>query len=221
MHAHRAVVYGTLVWAGIDPYLCLIDLAPPAWFHALRDCETMAPPPINQERRRFLERVAMTMGAARAGMFSRLRSPEEGFVEATLRAPRELTAIGNAAEWINSPRLKADTLLGKVIAVDFWTYTCINWLRTLPYVRAWSQKYQQGLIVIGVHTPEFAFEHDLDNVRRAVRQMRVDFPVVIDNDYSIWRAFNNQYWPALYFVDAQGRVRQHQFGEGAYDTSER
>ena len=102
--------------------------------------------------------------------------------------------------------------------VDFWTYTCINWLRTLPYVRAWSQKYQQGLVVIGVHTPEFPFEHNVDNVRRAVQQMRVEYPIVIDNDYSIWRAFKNQYWPALYFIDPRGRVRQHQFGEGEYDT---
>ena len=104
--------------------------------------------------------------------------------------------------------------------VDFWTYTCINWLRTLPYVRAWAQKYRQGLVVIGVHTPEFAFERNVDNVRRAVRQMRIEYPIVIDNDYAIWRAFNNQYWPALYFVDARGRVRQHHFGEGEYERSE-
>ena len=105
--------------------------------------------------------------------------------------------------------------------VDFWTYTCINWLRTLPYVRAWAQRYQQGLVVIGVHTPEFPFERNVDNVRRAVQQMRIEYPIVIDNDYAIWRAFNNQYWPALYLVDGRGRVRQHQFGEGEYDTSER
>ena len=105
--------------------------------------------------------------------------------------------------------------------VDFWTYTCINWLRTLPYVRAWSQRYKQGLVVIGVHTPEFPFEKHIDNVRRAVQQMRIDYPVVIDNDYAIWRAFNNQYWPALYFVDARGRVREHQFGEGEYERSEK
>ncbi|PWT80574.1 MAG: thioredoxin [Blastocatellia bacterium] len=108
-----------------------------------------------------------------------------------------------------------------MVVVDFCTYTCINWLRTLPYVRAWSQKYAHGAVVIGVHTPEFSFEHDIANVRRAVGQMRVEYPIGIDNDYSIWRAFNNQYWPALYLVDARGRVRQHQFGEGEYDTSER
>ena len=106
--------------------------------------------------------------------------------------------------------------------VDFWTYTCINWLRTEPYVRAWAEKYKnQGLVVIGVHTPEFAFEHDVDNVRRAVKDMRIDYPVAVDNDYAIWNAFKNEYWPALYFVDAQGRIRHHQFGEGGYDQSER
>ena len=105
--------------------------------------------------------------------------------------------------------------------VDFCTYTCINWLRTLPYVRAWAQKYRQQLVVIGVHTPEFAFEHNVDNVRRAVQQMKIDYPVVIDNDYAIWRAFDNNYWPALYFVDARGRVRQHHFGEGEYEQSEK
>jgi len=135
-------------------------------------------------------------------------------------APRELTALARAKDWLNSPALTLDNLSGKVVLVDFWTYTCINWLRTLPYVRAWAQKYKQGLVVIGVHTPEFAFEHDLENVRRAVRQMRIEYPIAIDNDYAIWRAFDNHYWPALYFVDARGRVRQHQFGEGAYDRSE-
>ena len=115
----------------------------------------------------------------------------------------------------------AASLAGKVVLVDFWTYTCINWLRTLPYVRAWAQKYRRGLVVIGVHTPEFAFEQNVDNVRRAVQQMRIEYPVVIDNEYAIWRAFKNQYWPALYFVDARGRVRQHHFGEGEYKRSEK
>jgi hypothetical protein len=131
-----------------------------------------------------------------------------------------LAAIGNAAEWLNSARLTPSTLAGRVVLVDFCTYTCINWLRTLPYRRAWAQKYRQGLVVIGVHTPEFGFEKNVDNVRRAVRQMRIEYPVAIDNDYSIWRAFNNQYWPALYFIDARGRVRQHHFGEGEYERSE-
>ena len=141
-------------------------------------------------------------------------------VDANQRVPRELAAIGNAVEWLNSPRLTASSLAGRVVLVDFWTYTCINWLRTLPYVRAWAQKYRQGLVVVGVHTPEFPFERDTDNVRRAVRQMRIEYPVAIDNDYAIWRAFNNQYWPALYFIDARGRVRQHHFGEGEYERSE-
>lgn len=102
-----------------------------------------------------------------------------------------------------------------------WTYTCINWLRTLPYVRAWADKYKdQGLFVIGVHTPEFEVEHDLDNVRRAIKDLRIDYPVVIDNGYAIWSAFDNHYWPALYFVDAQGQIRHHRFGEGEYEMSE-
>jgi thiol-disulfide isomerase/thioredoxin len=164
---------------------------------------------INHDRRCFLGTAATTLSA---GMW--------GGVEANKRAPRELAAIGGAAEWLNSPRLTPPSLAGKVVLVDFWTYTCINWLRTLPYVRAWAQKYRQGLVVIGVHTPEFTFEHNLDNVRRAVRQMRIEYPVVIDNDYAIWRAFRNQYWPALYFIDARGRVRQHHFGEGEYLRSE-
>ena len=135
--------------------------------------------------------------------------------------PRELAALGRAPDWLNSPRLTPDKLAGKVVLIDFWTYTCINWLRTLPYLRAWSEKYKQGLVVIGVHTPEFPFEHDLENVRRAVRQMRIDYPVAIDNGYAIWRAFDNNYWPALYFLDPRGRIRHHRFGEGEYEQSER
>jgi thiol-disulfide isomerase/thioredoxin len=133
----------------------------------------------------------------------------------------ELPSLGSATEWLNSQPLTTAALRGKVVLIDFWTYTCINWLRSLPYVRAWAEKYKdQGLVVIGVHTPEFAFERDVDNVRRAAKDMRVDYPVAIDNDYAIWRAFNNSYWPALYFVDAQGNIRHHQFGEGEYEESE-
>src|SRR2546428_7463293 len=106
----------------------------------------------------------------------------------------ELPSLSVATAWLNSPPLAAADLRGKVVLVDFWTYTGINWLRTLPYVRAWAQRYQQGLVVIGVHTPEFPFERNVDNVRRAVQQMRIEYPIVIDNDYAIWRAFNNQYW---------------------------
>jgi thiol-disulfide isomerase/thioredoxin len=132
-----------------------------------------------------------------------------------------LPSFEGATGWLNSPPLTADGLRGKVVLVNFWTYTCINWLRQLPYVRAWAEKYaSQGLVVIGVHTPEFSFEHNLDNVRRAVRDMRVDYPVAIDNEYAVWSAFANHYWPALYFADAQGRIRHHHFGEGEYQRSE-
>ncbi len=133
----------------------------------------------------------------------------------------ELPSLDGATGWLNSPPLTAAGLRGKVVLADFWTYTCINWLRQLPYVRAWAGKYSgQGLVVIGVHTPEFAFERNADNVRRAVQDMRIDYPVATDNDYAVWRAFGNHYWPALYFADAQGRIRHHHFGEGEYGQSE-
>jgi thiol-disulfide isomerase/thioredoxin len=133
----------------------------------------------------------------------------------------ELASLELAKEWLNSPPLTPLSLRGKVIVIDFWTYTCINWLRTLPYVRAWAGKYRdQGLLVIGVHAPEFSFEKDLNNVRWAVKNIRIDYPVAVDNDHVIWRAFNNQYWPALYFIDSQGFVRHHYFGEGSYEQSE-
>jgi thiol-disulfide isomerase/thioredoxin len=133
----------------------------------------------------------------------------------------ELLALGSATTWLNSQPLTAAGLRGKVVLIDFWTYTCINWLRTLPYVRAWAEKYKElGLVVIGVHTPEFAFEHDINNVRLAAQDMQVNYPITIDNDYTIWRAFENHYWPAIYLLDAQGRIRHHQFGEGEYEQSE-
>ncbi|MGP0088444.1 MAG: thioredoxin family protein [Xanthobacteraceae bacterium] len=133
----------------------------------------------------------------------------------------ELAAFERADEWLNSPPLNASALRGKVVLVDFWTYTCINWRRTLPYVRAWAEKYRdQGLVVIGVHAPEFAFEKNISNVRWAVKDMRIDYPVAVDSAHVIWRAFRNQYWPALYFIDSRGRVRHQFFGEGAYDQSE-
>jgi thiol-disulfide isomerase/thioredoxin len=134
----------------------------------------------------------------------------------------ELPSFGGATGWLNSQPLTAASLRGKVVVVEFWTYTCINWLRTLPYVRAWGEKYKdRGLVVIGVHSPEFQFEKNIDNVRWAARDMKVDYPIAIDSDYGIWRAFGNEYWPALYFIDAKGRIRHHQFGEGEYDQSER
>jgi thiol-disulfide isomerase/thioredoxin len=132
-----------------------------------------------------------------------------------------MPSLDSVTGWLNSQPLMAADLRGKVVLVDFWTYTCINWIRQLPYVRAWAEKYRDhGLLVIGVHTPEFAFEQNVDSVRRAATDMRVDYPVAIDSDYAIWRAFNNQYWPALYFVDAQGHIRHHHFGEGEYERSE-
>jgi thiol-disulfide isomerase/thioredoxin len=144
-----------------------------------------------------------------------------GSFDAEIAGASELASLQRADEWLNSPPLTAQALRGKVVLIDFWTYTCINWLRTLPYVRAWADKYRdQGLVVIGVHAPEFAFEKDLSNVRRAVKDLGVDYPVAVDSEHVIWRAFANQYWPALYFVDAQGRVRHHHFGEGSYEQSE-
>ncbi len=140
---------------------------------------------------------------------------------AQLPVEGSLPSLGGATEWLNSTPLTTAGLRGNVVLVDFWTYTCINWLRTLPYLRAWAEKYKdQGLVVIGVHTPEFDFEHDLDNVRRQVKDLRVDYPVAIDNDYAIWSAFDNHYWPALYFADAQGQIRHHRFGEGDDEQSE-
>jgi thiol-disulfide isomerase/thioredoxin len=142
---------------------------------------------------------------------------------AAVRLPVEglLPSLAGSTQWLNSPPLTAAGLQGHVVLIDFWTYTCINWLRTLPYLRAWAEKYKdQRLVLIGVHTPEFDVEHDLDNVQRAVKDLRVDYPVAVDNDYAIWNAFNNHYWPALYFVDAQGQIRHHRFGEGNYEESE-
>jgi thiol-disulfide isomerase/thioredoxin len=133
-----------------------------------------------------------------------------------------LPSLGGATGWLNSPPLTAAALRGRVVLVDFWTFTCINWLRTLPYVRAWAEAYKgQGLVVIGVHTPEFAVEHDVEHVRRAAQELRVVHPIALDNDYSIWRAFENNAWPARYVVDAQGRIRHHHDGEGEYERSER
>jgi thiol-disulfide isomerase/thioredoxin len=133
-----------------------------------------------------------------------------------------LSALDGAPVWLNSEPLTADGLRGRVVLVDFWTYSCVNWLRTLPYVSAWDETYRdRGLVVVGVHAPEFGFEHDLGNVRRATRELGVRYPVVIDNDFTIWRSFENHYWPAAYLVDRDGRVRFHHFGEGAYEETER
>ena len=148
-----------------------------------------------------------------------------------LSACREPTRVAPTARsrrstgapvWLNSEPLTAAGLRGRVVLVDFWTYSCVNWLRTLPYVRAWHERYRdRGLVVVGAHAPEFGFEHDLDNVRRAVGELDVGYPVVIDNDFAIWRSFDNHYWPAVYLVDRDGRVRFHHFGEEAYEETER
>jgi thiol-disulfide isomerase/thioredoxin len=140
---------------------------------------------------------------------------------APLPVDGHVPGFDGATGWLNSSPLTAGDLRGKVVLVDFWTYTCINWLRTLSYVRAWGEKYEdRGLVVIGVHTPEFPFEHDVDNVRQAAQDLRVVYPIALDSDYAIWSAFGNRYWPAVYLADAQGRVRYHHFGEGEYDECE-
>jgi thiol-disulfide isomerase/thioredoxin len=147
--------------------------------------------------------------------FSRLRSA------GSLPVEGHLPGFDRATGWLNSPLLVPADFQGKVVLVDFWTYTCINWLRTLAYVRAWAEKYQKhGLVVVGVHTPEFPFERDVDNVRQAVKDMAVPYPVALDSDYAIWQAFANRFWPAIYIADAEGRIRHHQFGEGGYAECE-
>jgi thiol-disulfide isomerase/thioredoxin len=140
---------------------------------------------------------------------------------ATLPVEGMLPDLAGATTWLNSPPLSAQALRGKVVLVDFWTFACINCQRALPHVRAWAAKYKdQGLVVVGVHAPEFAFERKVTNVQRAVRDLGLTFPIAIDNDFAIWKSFSNQYWPSHYFVDAQGRIRFHHFGEGEYERSE-
>jgi thiol-disulfide isomerase/thioredoxin len=169
---------------------------------------------MNHERRHFLATAAATIAAGQLG-----------FLRGTSGAGKdggELASLDTATGWLNSTPLTAAGLRGKVVLVGFWTYSCINWLRTLPYVRAWAEKYRdRGLVVIGVHSPEFGFEKDPANVRWAAKALRVDYPIAVDSNHTIWNAFDNQYWPALYFVDAKGRIRHHQFGEGEYARSER
>ena len=156
-------------------------------------------------------------------LVDRFVKPPVKVTQATFELPDEGLApsLDGAVQWLNSPPLKATDLRGKVVLVDFWTYSCINCLRTLPYVKAWAEKYHdQGLVVIGVHAPEFAFERDVGNVTKALGQLGITYPVAIDNDYAIWKAFHNEYWPAHYFIDAQGHIRHHHFGEGDYAESE-
>ena len=144
-------------------------------------------------------------------MSSTLELPIEG----------ELPSLDGATAWLNTEPLTASSLRGRPVVVEFWTFTCINWIRTLPYVRSWYEKYRgDGLVVLGVHTPEFGVEEDVENVRRAAEEMRIGYPIAVDSEYRIWRAFDNRYWPALYFADADGQIRHHRFGEGEYEYSE-
>jgi len=165
---------------------------------------------IDLGRRRFLGTTAMTIAATR---FCTFAWASEGMA---------LSPLARATTWLNSSPLTAAELQGKVVLVEFWTYSCINWRRQLPYVRAWSEKYKdKGLVVIGVHSPEFSFERNVDNIRWAVKDMRIDYPIAVDSDHAIWQGFHNEYWPALYFVDAKGKIRHQQFGEGEYEQSEK
>lgn len=176
----------------------------------------------------FLTRLSQTSTASlEQGLLEKLHPSAAAPRSSTTKAGQTLPVEGvappltGAVTWINSPPLTTAQLKGKVVLVDFWTYSCINCLRSVPYVRAWAEKYKdQGLVVIGVHTPEFAFEKDVGNVRKAVADLKLGYPVAVDNDYAIWRAFKNNYWPAHYFIDAQGRIRHHHYGEGEYDRSE-
>ena len=162
------------------------------------------------DRRRFLAAGLTALAASHIGM-QRCAGAQSPMIP----------PLDGATAWLNSPPLTAASLRGKVVLVNFWTYTCINWLRSFPYVRAWAARYaDHGLRVIGVHSPEFSFEKDVDNVRRAATALGVRYPVAVDSDHAIWQAFANQYWPALYLADTQGRIRHHHFGEGEYERSE-
>jgi thiol-disulfide isomerase/thioredoxin len=176
-------------------------------------------PSPHTDRRTFLKATMAALAATKCDALRSCRDP--GNVGERSEPSDELSALAGARAWINTPALTAEGLKGKVVLAQFWTFTCINWLRTAAYTRAWARAYgSSGLVVIGVHTPEFGFEHILDSVRRETVRLKVDYPVAVDSDYAIWRAFDNQYWPALYLLDATGRARYHHFGEGAYDKSE-
>jgi thiol-disulfide isomerase/thioredoxin len=165
---------------------------------------------VNIGRRHFIGGAAMTIAAARLSTI------------ASAKVRSELSPLDLATTWLNSPPLTDAEFQGKVALIEFWTYTCINWRRQLPYVRAWADKYKEhGLVVVGVHSPEFSFEKNIDNIRWAAKDMRIGYPIAVDSDHAIWKGFANEYWPALYFVDVKGRIRHHQFGEGAYEQSEK
>jgi thiol-disulfide isomerase/thioredoxin len=207
-------------------------------------------PTLTQNRRRVLGAAAVTLATAGLGLAEfRSRTPLSGDQPMSDRDPDgtpspllnfvrsiahhlpgdsgelpvegDLPSFAGATGWLNADPLTPEGLRGRVVLVDFWTYTCVNWLRTLPYVRAWAAKYAaQGLTTIGVHTPEFDFEHDVDNIVAQARAMGVTYPIAVDSDYGVWNAFNNHYWPAVYIADAQGRIRYHHFGEGEYAMQE-
>jgi thiol-disulfide isomerase/thioredoxin len=165
-----------------------------------------------------LNSAALADGLSANGSLQQVQAPAR-----RLNLPSEGTMppITGAVEWLNSPPLTAESLRGKVVLVDFWTFGCINCRNALPYVREWHRKYKdQGLVVVGVHTPEFAYEKNIANVKRALVDLGIGFPVAVDNNFAVWRAFNNSYWPAHYFVDAKGQIRFHHFGEGEYEKSE-
>jgi cytochrome c biogenesis protein CcdA/thiol-disulfide isomerase/thioredoxin len=170
----------------------------------------------------FLTRVSLSGPASlEQGLVDRLRPTLKSADTSTQSSLGSSDELSGAVDWLNSPPLTIEGLKGKVVVIDFWTYSCINCLRSIPYVKAWAEKYKDhGLVVIGVHTPEFAFERNINNVRAAVSDLKIEYPVAIDNEYKIWRSFDNKYWPAHYFIDAKGRVRFHHFGEGEYDQSE-
>jgi thiol-disulfide isomerase/thioredoxin len=167
--------------------------------------------------------VVVAAGAAiRTFTVDKAKMQNTTHASSSLPVEGEFPSLAGATLWLNSQPLTPASLRGKVVLVDFSTYTCINWLRTLSHVRAWAEKYKDhGLVVINVQTPEFEFEKNIDNVRRASKEMGVDYPTAVDNDYAIWNAFDNHYWPALYIVDAKGRIRHHHFGEGDYEESEK
>jgi thiol-disulfide isomerase/thioredoxin len=173
----------------------------------------------NTDRRRFLSNAAMTMAAAQLGIAGCAKAQSNGAVRLSIEG--DLPSLGGATGWLNAQPLTTRSLRGSVVLVNFWTFSCINSIRVLPYLRAWAAKYKnQGFVVIGVQAPEFEFEKSVDNVRWAVKDRMIDYPIAIDNDLAIWRAFDNNSWPALYFVDARGHVRHHRFGEGEYEQSE-
>jgi thiol-disulfide isomerase/thioredoxin len=177
---------------------------------------------IQPERRRFFGLATGAIAAMGLGTSTSARSQSTSAKATNMSVEGVTPSLAGASGWINTSPLTSADLDGKVVLVEFWTYTCINWLRSHPYIRAWAEKYkEQGLVVIGAHTPEFPFERELGNVQRAAHDMKIDYPIAVDSNYGIWHAFKNNYWPAFYFIDARGRIRHHQYGEGSYPQSER